>query len=179
MWEKLVTGVTRAGLMLTLLCCAARPSASPEQVAPALEAAAQTWTSPRLGYQWTLSPEWEFYPSSEIGFTQPNLPFDVVGARKKGTRRPSALLCVFDYAFGEHRKNRSSDPSYYADLERVGRELLEAKDIEFLGARRIELFGEPGVEVVHWSHRRPRSRACCIFGSHDLASSSMLPTIRG
>lgn len=107
-----------------------------------------TWTSPRWGYKWTLSDEWEFYPMSEMVLPPRKLTIDAVAAHKKGTKRPSATLVVWGYTIQDRKTAWGSDPADYEELEERGVEMLESLDVEPLGTRRITMFGLGGVEVV-------------------------------
>jgi hypothetical protein len=94
MFEKLTVGVACAGLVLASLSCRGSQT-RPAKDASSSRSTLATWTSPRFGYKWTLSDEWEFYPMNEIARAPKKLAFDAVGARKKGMKRPSAFLQVW------------------------------------------------------------------------------------
>ncbi|MES1183858.1 MAG: hypothetical protein ABUL60_08575 [Myxococcales bacterium] len=145
-FEKLTVGVGCAGLVLASFSC--RPSQSPPVKAPSSSVSTvATWTSPRFGYKWTLPAEWEFYSPNQIWQAPGKLKIDVVAARKKGLKRPSASLHVWDYGIQDRQKPWGSEADY-EELEQWGIDMLEAHDIEHLGARRITMFGLGGVEVV-------------------------------
>jgi len=144
---KLTMAVACAELVLASLACGSSQTRA-AKAASSSESAVATWTSPRLGYKWALSDEWEFYPMHEMVLPPKRLAIDAVAAHKKGTKRPSATLLVWDYTIQDRKTAWGSDPADYEQLEELGLDMMESRDVEHLGTRRITMFGLDGIEVV-------------------------------
>jgi len=94
-----------------------------------------------------LPDEWEFYPMNEIVRPPNKLAIDAVAARQKGMKRPSAFLHVWDYTIKDRQAAWGSEADY-EDLGAYGVDMLQTHGVEYLGSRRITMFGLGGVEVV-------------------------------